>query len=195
MSKCTRKQIEKRKQIIEASKSIMDEIGFENVTVRGICKAANISIGTFYHYFNDKGDIIIQLYTSVDEYLSEIEIEKLSDEDELKNIITFSEEYGRFVADSGLSVAKQIFGAAINTESDQIYRSIERDINRIIFNIIKRAKEKEQINTDFSTEEISNMILINIRGIVFDWCKFRGQYDLVEQIRNSIGIFVRGIKR
>ena len=194
MSKCTRKQIEKRKQIIEATKSIMDEIGFENVTVRGICKAANISIGTFYHYFNDKGDIIIQLYTSVDEYLSEIEIEKLSDEDELKNIITFSEEYGRFVADSGLSVAKQIFGAAINTESNQIYRSIERDINRIIFNIIKRAKEKEQINTDFSTEEISNMILINIRGIVFDWCKFRGQYDLVEQIRNSIGIFVRGIK-
>lgn len=195
MSKCTRKQIEKRKQIIEATKSIMDEIGFENVTVRGICKAANISIGTFYHYFNDKGDIIIQLYTSVDEYLSEIEIEKLSDEDELKNIITFSEEYGRFVADSGLSVAKQIFGAAINTESNQIYRSIERDINRIIFNIIKRAKEKEQINTDFSIEEISNMILINIRGIVFDWCKFRGQYDLVEQIRNSIGIFVRGIKR
>lgn len=195
MSKCTRKQIEKRKQIIEATKSIMDEIGFENVTVRGICKAANISIGTFYHYFNDKGDIIIQLYTSVDEYLSEIEIEKLSDEDELKNIITFSEEYGRFVADSGLSVAKQIFGAAINTESDQIYRSIERDINRIIFNIIKRAKEKDQINTDFSIEEISNMILINIRGIVFDWCKFRGQYDLVEQIRNSIGIFVRGIKR
>ncbi len=195
MSKCTRKQIEKRKQIIEATKSIMDEIGFENVTVRGICKAANISIGTFYHYFNDKGDIIIQLYTSVDEYLSEIEIEKLSDEDELKNIITFSEEYGRFVADSGLSVAKQIFGAAINTESNQIYRSIERDINRIIFNIIKRAKEKDQINTDFSIEEISNMILINIRGIVFDWCKFRGQYDLVEQIRNSIGIFVRGIKR
>lgn len=194
MSKCTRKQIEKRKQIIEATKSIMDEIGFENVTVRGICKAANISIGTFYHYFNDKGDIIIQLYTSVDEYLSEIEIEKLSDEDELKNIITFSEEYGRFVADSGLSVAKQIFGAAINTESNQIYRSIERDINRIIFNIIKRAKEKDQINTDFSIEEISNMILINIRGIVFDWCKFRGQYDLVEQIRNSIGIFVRGIK-
>ena len=195
MSKCTRKQIEKRKQIIEATKSIMDEIGFENVTVRGICKAANISIGTFYHYFNDKGDIIIQLYTSVDEYLSEIEIEKLSDEDELKNIITFSEEYGRFVADSGLSVAKQIFGAAINTESNQIYRSIERDINRIIFNIITRANEKEQIKTDFSTEEISNMILINIRGIVFDWCKFRGQYDLVEQIRNSIGIFVRGIKR
>lgn len=195
MSKCTRKQIEKRKQIIEATKSIMDEIGFENVTVRGICKAANISIGTFYHYFNDKGDIIIQLYTSVDEYLSEIEIEKLNDEDELKNIITFSEEYGRFVADSGLSVAKQIFGAAINTESNQIYRSIERDINRIIFNIIKRAKEKDQINTDFSIEEISNMILINIRGIVFDWCKFRGQYDLVEQIRNSIGIFVRGIKR
>ena len=195
MRKCTRKQIEKRKQIIEATKSIMDEIGFENVTVRGICKAANISIGTFYHYFNDKGDIIIQLYTSVDEYLSEIEREKLSDEDELKNIITFSEEYGRFVADSGLSVAKQIFGAAINTESNQIYRSIERDINRIIFNIIKRAKEKDQINTDFSIEEISNMILINIRGIVFDWCKFRGQYDLVEQIRNSIGIFVRGIKR
>ncbi|MBM6860539.1 TetR/AcrR family transcriptional regulator, partial [Clostridium saudiense] len=26
-----------------------DEVGFANVTVRSICKAANISIGAFYH--------------------------------------------------------------------------------------------------------------------------------------------------
>ncbi len=37
------------------------------------------------------------------------------------------------------------------------------------------------------------MILINIRGIGFDWCKFHGQYDLVAQIRNNISIFVKGI--
>ncbi|MBM6839491.1 TetR/AcrR family transcriptional regulator, partial [Clostridium saudiense] len=123
MNKNTRKQIEKRIEIIEAAKKIIDEVGFANVTVRSICKAANISIGTFYHYFNDKGDIVIQLYTSVDEYLKEIEKEKLSAEDELQNIISFSEEYGKFVSDSGLSVAKQIFSSAINTESNQIYRS------------------------------------------------------------------------
>ncbi len=45
MSKGTKKQIEKRNEIIEAAKKIMDEVGFENVTVRSICKAANISIG------------------------------------------------------------------------------------------------------------------------------------------------------
>ncbi|SCI97357.1 Fatty acid metabolism regulator protein [uncultured Clostridium sp.] len=194
MSKTTKKQTEKRNEIIEAAKIIMDEVGFENVTVRSICKAANISIGTFYHYFNDKGDIVIQLYTSVDEYLKEIETEKLSDEDELKNIITFSKEYGKFVSDSGLSVAKQIFSASINTESNQIYRSKERDINRIIFDIVKRAKDKNQINSEFGVEEISNMILITIRGIAFDWCKFHGQYDLAKQMENNISIFVNGIK-
>ena len=194
MSKTTKKQIEKRNEIIEAAKRIMDEVGFENVTVRSICKAANISIGTFYHYFNDKGDIIIRLYTSVDEYLKEIEKEKLSDEDELKNIITLSEEYGKFVSDSGLIIAKQIFSASINTESNQIYRSKERDINRIIVDIVKRAEDKKQINSKFGVDEISNMILINIRGIVFDWCKFHGQYDLATQMKNNISIFVNGIK-
>ena len=34
MSKTTKKQIEKRNEIIEAAKRIMDEVGFENVTVR-----------------------------------------------------------------------------------------------------------------------------------------------------------------
>ena len=53
MSKITKKQMEKRQQIIESAKSIIEEVGFENVTVRGICDVANISIGTFYHYFND----------------------------------------------------------------------------------------------------------------------------------------------
>ena len=194
MNKNTRKQIEKRIEIIEAAKKIIDEVGFANVTVRSICKAANISIGTFYHYFNDKGDIVIQLYTSVDEYLKEIEKEKLSAEDELQNLINFSEEYGKFVSDSGLSVAKQIFSSAINTESNQIYRSKERDINRIIFDIVKRAKDKKQINSKFSADEISNMILINIRGIAFDWCKFHGQYDLATQMKNNISIFIKGIR-
>ena len=193
MSKITKKQMEKRQQIIESAKSIIEEVGFENVTVRGICDVANISIGTFYHYFNDKGDILIQLYTGIDEYLKKIEEEKLNNENELKNIIVFAEEYGRFVSDTGLDVAKQIFTASINTEANQIYRSKERDINRIIFGIVRRAMDKKQITSDFSAEEISNKILINIRGIVFDWCKLQGSYNLINQIRNNINIFVKGI--
>lgn len=193
MKKSTKKQLQKRSEIINAATELMKEIDFEEITIRAICKVANISIGTFYHYFNDKGDIIIQLYTSVDEYLEKIEEEKFNNEDELENIRLFAEYYGRFVSGAGINTAKNIFTASINTESEYIYRSRERVINRIILNIVKRAKDKKMITIELSEEEIANIILINIRGVVFDWCKFHGQYDLVFQIKRNIEIFIKGI--
>ncbi|MBQ7609252.1 MAG: TetR/AcrR family transcriptional regulator [Desulfovibrionaceae bacterium] len=34
-------------------------MGAENLTVRGICEAANLSVGTFYHCFRDKDDLLM----------------------------------------------------------------------------------------------------------------------------------------
>lgn len=43
---------------LEAIRSAVDkmvvEIGYDNMTIRGICDEVGIAIGTFYHYFSMK---------------------------------------------------------------------------------------------------------------------------------------------
>ena len=49
---------DKRRQIIASTIKLLRKTGFEKVSVRAICQNADISIGTFYHYFRDKDDLL-----------------------------------------------------------------------------------------------------------------------------------------
>ena len=51
------KHANKRNQIIASTLKLIGEVGYEKASIRAICESASISIGTFYHYFKDKGDL------------------------------------------------------------------------------------------------------------------------------------------
>ena len=48
-----------RKKIIDAAVALIRTKGADAVTVRSVCREADLSIGTFYHYFRDKDDLMM----------------------------------------------------------------------------------------------------------------------------------------
>ena len=48
-----------REKIIDTAISIIRENGADALTVRNVCDTAGLSIGTFYHYFRDKDDLMM----------------------------------------------------------------------------------------------------------------------------------------
>ncbi len=48
-----------REKIIDTTISIIRENGADALTVRNVCDTAGLSIGTFYHYFRDKDDLMM----------------------------------------------------------------------------------------------------------------------------------------
>ena len=48
-----------RKKIIDAAVTLIRTKGADAVTVRSVCREADLSIGTFYHYFRDKDDLMM----------------------------------------------------------------------------------------------------------------------------------------
>ena len=64
---------DKRKRIIESTIKLIQSVGFERVSIRSICDTAHISIGTFYHYFRDKDDLLNDMMHEIDDfYITEI---------------------------------------------------------------------------------------------------------------------------
>jgi AcrR family transcriptional regulator len=55
-----KRSIEKRNRIIEKGFELMCENGYYNTTIPDIAKAADVSVGIIYQYFNDKKDIFIE---------------------------------------------------------------------------------------------------------------------------------------
>lgn len=54
----TKKGKQSRQNIIQAAITLIKEKGYEQTTIPDICRSANIAIGTFYHYFKSKDEII-----------------------------------------------------------------------------------------------------------------------------------------
>ena len=48
-----------KEKIINTTISIIKENGADAVTVRDVCSRAGLSVGTFYHYFRDKDDLMM----------------------------------------------------------------------------------------------------------------------------------------
>ncbi|MGL9969166.1 TetR/AcrR family transcriptional regulator [Enterococcus sp. DIV1420a] len=61
--------------IIQTFFSMMDEMGFEKITVANLSKYAKINRGTFYHYFPDKYAVLEEveeeLYSSFEQVLND----------------------------------------------------------------------------------------------------------------------------
>ena len=89
-----KRAIEKKNKIIEYGFNLMCEKGYHNTDTAEIAKAANVSTGIVYQYFNDKKDIFLQgleLYSKnlmfpINE-LNEKKINKNNLETEFKKII------------------------------------------------------------------------------------------------------------
>ena len=78
-----------RRQIIDSTIKLLHKTGFEKVSVRAICQNAGISIGTFYHSFRDKDDLLHAVLGGIDEYLLDEIQPRLTCDSQLENLRAF----------------------------------------------------------------------------------------------------------
>lgn len=74
-----RKDDNKKEAIFEATISLLNEIGFYQISMSKIAKRAEVSVATIYVYFEDKDDMIRKLYLSVKGKFSSAVIQTFDD--------------------------------------------------------------------------------------------------------------------
>lgn len=190
----SQKHIDKRAEILKGAITVIQKYGYENVSIRQICKELNITTGTFYHYFNCKNDIISEQFTWMDQrYLTEVK-PNLTNDNELDNILYFCNFYAEFTYKKGLSKSIEIAQIKL-TDNNGFYTSNHRIMKQILLEIIERGQNKDQIINTVLAEDIADMILVMIRGYSFDWSRKEANYDLIYYTNLNIKIFLNGISK
>ena len=184
-------ELKKNELFLEISELIQRD-GIESLTVRKICKELNISTGSFYHYFPEKGDISRIMFSAIDRYF-ETEVVHLFTEDETFNLILFAESYGAFAVSNGVDISRNISMAPLKYY-DKNYLTEDRIIFKILYDILDRGLDNDEFNFEMSTLEMTRMLMVLLRGYCSDWAKVNGHYDLVEKIGIFIRLFIKSIK-
>lgn len=181
----------RKKELYLQITQLISKEGFEKLTIRHICHELGISIGTFYHYFPEKGDIAWILFSDIDKYFSEEVINQFTDY-EADNLVTFYREYGNYVVMQGVETCRCISMAPFHNKS-RSYLDENRSIFQILLEIIERGVEKKQFRISSSPLEIARMLMVLLRGYSSDWAKREGDYDVVEKIEEFIKLFVKSL--
>ncbi len=180
---------ETRNRIYNAAVELMERKGFDNITIAEISRAAGVSVGAFYHYFESKNDILAEIFRRADEYFATEVVPNLGEEPVPEQILKYFDHYARFNIASGVEMVRQLFNPKVKffTRQDRPMLSLLRDL-------VRKGQERGEIRGDVSPEEVVRLLFMMARGVVFDWGLHEGSYDLEAMMRVCIGRLVSTLR-
>jgi len=191
MSKVKQKQMQRRTEILEAAIPLISSTAFDELSVADICSAAGISVGTFYHYFDKKSDVLIGLLSIIDESLEADVFPRLNNENEMENLKIFAHAWAEHVDKHGIERSRLISSVR---PSDADFMGQRRIALVKLEEIIGRGQDKGQITKAHSTTTLAEYFLLAFRAVTTDWTRYDGSYSITEKMDNYIAFFMRALK-
>lgn len=138
------RRVRKSKDSIkEAFTTLMNDVGFDQITVRSLCKEADINRSTFYLHYKNIDDLFLSFESSIAEHIT-LSINHIETDDLVSNPTTLTRLFTHIIQaieeDSDLALA------LINhSEASSIKITIEQVIENLILERIE--------NEDFYSQE------------------------------------------
>ena len=159
-----------REKILQISLKLFSEKGYEKVTVDEIVKKSGTSKGSFYQHFSAKSDIFLVRFIEVDDYYREVFRSFPVDMDATEKLFIFIRKLMRFLEEEmGKDLMKVIYSSALDSKEHTYFLNSNRSLFKIIRSLIEEAKEQNDIGTDQSVNEISQLIIQSLMGIIYHW--------------------------
>lgn len=170
-------------KIITTVTDMLSDTPFESITIRDICKTCDISIGTFYHHFQNKEEILQREYEYFDHTLKEYYLAEKSFSSSREKLLFLFETELLSISLAGHYAASQLFRTQLLFDEPFIL-----DENRFFYKeLAATAKEYllEYHIKEYPQALVKELLRIS-RGNIYDWCLHHGNYDLIEITMSTI---------
>ncbi len=178
--------LETKEKIYEVTKMLVDTVGIDGVSIRGITKAANISIVTFYLYYSSKDEVIYSMLLYIKEkFLAETKpsLRGLTYSEKIFDLIIRDME---FISSYTKSFKNTLIRVLHSRTGDYLFTDyLFSDANRtyqLLHELVKAAKESGEFTEEVSTEDICLMIQTMQWGLV-DLDNMDSSFDMVGHAR------------
>ena len=188
-------ELNSKEKIIDTTVSIIKKKGADAVTVRDVCKEAGLSIGTFYHYFRDKDDLMMYFLreTSFDSFKLKTPVSDIAGRvSELyMHLINKYRELGLDFMKSFYSTCNQSLSAYMGEVDGAfapgtVMARCEAEMNNALNNgYLKSGADIHLICTDICTI---------VKGCVFEWCLSDGDMDIESTLHRILDLYLENHK-
>lgn len=196
MNKRTLQGMETKKRLIECARKLFKEKGYNSVTVDDIVKEANSSKGGFYTHFKTKEELLINMLPLVDDAYVAFLNTNIKIENSIEKISLFIQYALKFIEEEiGLVFISAIYSSHIkDLTQDRFLIASDRAYNKLLKKFIEEGQEKKEIKRELPPEHAAAILTSCIRGVVYDWCLYKGEFDLVDYGNEVINMMLNQLK-
>lgn len=175
-------------KIFDTSIKLFTKHGFENVTIKDITNAANVSVGSFYNHFKSKQDVLLEKYRIADELFKEFVSEGIPGSNNKEKIKSYMLYYIEFVLTEPFD-----FTCILYTPSNTLFLRENRFMQTLLNPILEDAMNKGEFVSDLSIKEINEYLFLSMRGLIFHWCLHSGSFDLLERASLYLSMIISSL--
>lgn len=169
-----------KEKIHDVAIRLMDEYGIDNVSIRDICREADVSTGAFYHYFQSKDDLLLITQENLDKLTTHMF-------DTLPAYLPVTEKIVRCFLYQSIWIQKR--GAEVTTHSFTVHLrrpqlnifSKKRPFFVRLCEIVDLHQKAGDVVDIYSSEDICSTLQYMFRGIWLDWCAYQN-FNLNEKV-------------
>lgn len=173
--------------VYKAALELMEEKGYRGATIRDICKRANVSVGTFYSYFDTKSDVIREIYLSGDKFFLESVTPELEGKTCYEQLLLFVKYYAQVNLETGIDAVKVLY----NPDNEWFRQT--RPMQNVLEEIIRRGIASGELRAEFEPALIVDYFFDLLRGICYNWCVYDGGFDLEERMIGAVRLLFDGL--
>lgn len=173
----------------------MRRVGYEETSIRAICEAAHISIGTFYHYFKDKSELLHIILRQIDIFLDENVAPTLTDSSDAVNLKNFAIGFARETRVSAQEYGGVISGPNIPLphSPEELLSERERPLYQIPRQIVLHGQKTGEFLSFYDADLLVDKLITCLRGISMDWSRRNFYYNIEETVISFMDIFCNAI--
>lgn len=192
LSRQQQKSRETKARIFNAAKQILQEQGYEALSIKNICEAAGVSNGSFYHHFKTKDDLL-SYYIEEQPSINPDYLDLPGNAEEAKTaIIRVYLNYVHYCRELGVAFMSNYYtpkNQSLNplTRTERPYPIVT------VHDYLKRAMVAGVITLPLPLEDVTSDIRIIVIGNVFDWCLKNGEADFEQNMERSLKVYLDGL--
>ena len=174
-----------KQHILEAAVELLTKYGYERVTVDNVCETANVSVGSFYHHFKDKGELLAYCFAAKYEKYSQ-KYENELGEDLIENIIIICNTYTKFCMEQGVQFIRNFYtpnNKCLDISDVDLEGETNLPIGTKVYNELKKANEKGYLIPAIDISRVVVDMCIIEKGFMFEWALTNGKYDLLQNVQ------------
>ena len=178
-----------RDHILAQGLALMRERGFQGTTIRDICEAAEVSVGTFYAYFHDKGELFRYNFQEKGPAFADFLSMNIDGDTAHERIMSFVRYYAWLNIGTPRDELRRIF-----LDPNEQWFPGNNPAYNVLYSVIREGQERGQITKVMDAEQIVDMLRIFLRGCVYEWimggCVFELEQRLCLYVNQLLKAFV-----